>query len=354
MKPSSLLLNNKSFSYEQIRNGKYKTSTLFEECTLLFCHQWLNGQEVFEQKTSGSTGKPKLIKISRPQMKLSAQLTIGALGLQANDTALVCIDTAYIGGKMMLVRAFEHNLNLIINEPLSNPLENITVPIDFIAMVPMQFENSLNNHPKKIANCKAIIIGGAPINHSLAEKIALLKTPIFSTYGMTETVSHIALKRLSHPREKHFTTLDDVKIATNNHEQLIINGAITNHKELLTNDRVTLLSPTTFNWLGRIDNVVNSGGVKIQLEEVESLIEIYFNKINLNSRFFLYGVSDSYLGQKLVLCIESKNIIIPANTINSPSIGINKLSCPKDIIYIKKFIDTSSGKIDRTESYKNR
>ncbi len=354
MKPSSLLLNNKSFSYKQIRSGEYETSSPFEERTLLFCRQWLNEQEVFEQHTSGSTGKPKLIKINRAQMVFSAKQTVDALKLSPSDTALVCIDTAYIGGKMMLVRGFEHKLQLIINEPLSNPLENITVPVDFIAMVPMQFENSLNNHPEKIDNCKAIIIGGASINNSLAKQITQLKTPIYSTYGMTETVSHIALKRLSSPSGDCFKTLGDITIDVTGEEQLIINGAITNYQDLITNDIVKIVSSTEFKWIGRSDNVVNSGGIKIQLEEVESLIEIYFNKINLINRFFLYGIPDSYLGQKLVLCIETNNITIPANTINFPSMGLNKLSCPKDIIYIKQFIETTSRKVDRAESYKLR
>ncbi|MCF6359310.1 MAG: AMP-binding protein [Cyclobacteriaceae bacterium] len=354
MTPASLLLNNKLFSYEQLRSGKYESSTPFEEHTLLFCKQWLNGQEVFEQKTSGSTGKPKTIKITRAQMQLSARLTVEALSLKTNDVALVCIDTAFIGGKMMLVRGFEHKLQLIIKEPSSNPLEPIKDPIDFIAMVPIQFENSLLNHQKKVVSCKAIIIGGAAINHSLAEKIAQLKTPIYSTYGMTETVSHVALKRLSNPIDHYFTTLGDVKIEINSQEQLMINGAITNHQNLITNDRVELISSTEFRWLGRNDNVVNSGGIKIQLEEVENQIERYFESKNIKNRFFLYGIPDDYLGTKLILCVETNNIIMPMDSINFLSMGINKLSRPKDIIYINQFIETKSGKINRTESYKNR
>ena len=354
MKPSSLLLNNKLFSYELIKSGKYEASTPFEKSTLLFCQQWLNGQQVFEQKTSGSTGKPKLIKITRAQMKASAKQTVEALGLKANNVVFVCINTAYIGGKMMLVRAFQHQLQLVVNEPTSNPLESINKPVDFIAMVPMQFENSLNNHTQKIVSCKAIIIGGASISSSLANKIALLKTPVYSTYGMTETVSHIALKRLSFPCENYYTTIGDIEISTNSKEQLIVKGAVTNNKKLVTNDRVQVVSPTTFKWLGRIDNVINSGGIKIQLEEVENQIDFYFKENNIKNRFFLYGMPDDYLGHKLVICIESNNIIIRINKLNFSSIGIDKLSCPRDIIYIKQFIETTSGKVNRTESYKNR
>jgi len=352
--PTSLILNNKLFSYEQIKSGEYSASTPFEKNTLLFCQQWFNGQEVFEQKTSGSTGTPKLIKITRAQMQLSARLTIEALSLKANGIALVCIDTAFIGGKMMLVRALEYQLQLIINEPSSNPFEHIDTPVDFIAMVPLQFENSLTDYQKKIENCKAIIIGGAPVSILLASRIAKLNTAIYSTYGMTETVSHIALKKISDSPENSFTTLGDVTISINNKGQLIINGEITNHQDLITNDRVELVSSNQFKWLGRSDNVVNSGGIKIQLEEIELKIKKYFDDNNIKIQFFLYGIPDDHLGNKLVLCIESKNIINRINEINFFSIGINKLSCPKKIVFINKFVETSSGKINRVESYTNR
>lgn len=331
----------------QIKDGEYETSTPFEESTLLFCQQWLNGQQVFEQKTSGSTGKPKLIKITREQMQLSAKQTVEALGLKANDVAFVCINTAYIGGKMMLVRAFQHQLQLVINEPTSNPLESINKPVDFIAMVPMQFENSLNNHTQKIVNCKAIIIGGASINSLLAKKIALLKTPVYSTYGMTETVSHIALKRLSIPSEKYYTTIGDIEISTNSKEQLIVKGAVTNNKKLVTNDRVQLISPTTFKWLGRTDNVVNSGGIKIQLEEVEVSIEIFFSKLRIANQFFLASKPDVYWGNRLVLFIEYPKPQNPENLLSKLKNHLTKFTCPKEVIYVPEFAKTSSGKIDK-------
>lgn len=331
----------------QIKDGEYETSTPFEKNTLLFCQQWLNGQQVFEQKTSGSTGKPKLIKITRAQMQLSAEQTVKALNLQPKNIALVCINTAYIGGKMMLVRGLEHQLQLIINEPSANPLNGLKQNFDFAAMVSMQFQNALQSNPAKIEACKAIIIGGASVNSSLAAQIVNLKTPVYSTYGMTETVSHIALKQLSFPSKKYYTTIGDIDISTNNKEQLILKGAITNNRVLVTNDRVQILSPTTFKWLGRIDNVINSGGIKIQLEEVEVSIELLFNKLKITNQFFLAAKPDAYWGSKLVLFIEFPKPLSSENLLPKLKKHLTKFTCPKEIIYVPKFTKTSSGKIDK-------
>lgn len=355
MYSSQLLLNNKIYSYNKIISGEYSFSSSFEERTLLFCQQWLNGQTKFEQKTSGSTGKPKLIKITRAQMVISAKQTIKALDLKANDVALVCVDPAYIAGKMMLVRAFEFRMQIVIIEPSSNPLTGVKKPFHFAAMVPMQFENVINNIEtrKKLANCKAIIIGGAAVSIPLATQIEKIKCPVFATYGMTETISHIALKRLSSPQEDYYTTIGDVEIKTNSKEQLIIKGAITNNKELITNDRVQLISPTTFKWLGRIDNVINSGGIKIQLENVEISIGLLFNNLMIDNPFFIAKKSDAYLGDLIVLYIESK---IPLTSFNIPyelKKYLDKFSIPKEIIYVPNFSKTNSGKINKPHIIKN-
>ncbi|MCF6353128.1 MAG: AMP-binding protein, partial [Cyclobacteriaceae bacterium] len=329
------------------RTGDYSTTTNFEANTLTFCKQWLTNQKAFEQLTSGSTGKPKTIKITRAQMQLSARLTIEALSLKANDVALVCIDTAYIGGKMMLVRGLEHQLQLIINEPSANPLDGLKQDFDFAAMVPMQFQHALQSSSARINACKAIIIGGASVSDLLAAQITNLKTAIYSTYGMTETVSHIALKRLSSPSQNYYTTIGSIDIYTNNKEQLILKGAITNNKELITNDRAQILSPTTFKWLGRVDNVINSGGVKIQLETVEASIELLFNKLHITNQFFLASKPDAYWGNKLILFIEYPKLLPPETLLSKLKKHLAKFTCPKEIIYVPKFAKTSSGKIDK-------
>ncbi len=349
MNPSILLLNNKPFSYEHIKAGDYNASSPFEEHTLSFCKQWLSGQTEFEQETSGSTGKPKLIKITRAQMQISAEQTVSALNLKANDTALVCVNPAFIAGKMMLVRAFEHQLKIIIVAPSLNPLEKVKVPFHFAAMIPAQIAHTLKNKStkQKLKNCKAILVGGAPVSSQLATEISKLHTPIYATYGMTETVSHIALKRLSIPNEDHFTAIGDVKLQTNNQKQLLIKGSITNNKELITNDRVKLLSSSTFKWLGRIGNVVNSGGIKIQLEEVEESITLIFSQLGVENRFFLAKKVDKTWGEVIILYIENNPQLSTTNLLATLKNNLKKYTCPKEVIYVRKFNETSTGKINK-------
>lgn len=356
MKPTSLELNNKSYSYEQIKNGSYKPSSSFEERTLLFCQEWLNGKDQFEQKTSGSTGKPKAIHINRKMMTVSASQTVKALKLKSNDVALVCVDPAYIAGKMMLVRAFEHDMQIIIVEPSANPVEKVDKQFHFIAMVPLQLQNVLNNTDTldKLNGCKAVLVGGAPVSAHLSSQLAILEIPVFGTYGMTETVSHIALKRLSAPPEKFYTVIGDSKLRVNKNDQLVIKGSITNNKDVVTNDRVQLLTPTTFIWLGRTDNVINSGGVKIQIEEVEASISLLFERMEINNRFFLDAVKDEALGQKLILLVEGHEHDVPSNLMEKLKLELEKFECPRDIILVPEFDETSTGKIDRRSSIEKR
>lgn len=352
MTTNTLLLNGKEYTYEAIKKENYKTSSPFEKSALEFCKEWLNGKQEFIQKTSGSTGIPKTIKIHRDLMIISAKQTVKALKLKANDVALVCVDPAYIAGKMMLVRSFEHNLKIIIVEPSSNPLEQVNQPFHFVAMVPLQLQNVLNNSDTlyKLNKCKAVLVGGAPVSAHLSSQLAILEIPVFSAYGMTETVSHIALKRLSRLQENFYTVIGDTILNVNKEDELIINGSLTDNKELKTNDRVKLLSPTTFVWLGRTDNVINSGGVKIQLERVESSISLLFERLELQNRFFLEATKDETLGQKLILFIEGHENNIPDNLMNKLKMQLEKYQCPREIVYVTEFNETSTGKIDRRAS----
>lgn len=352
MATNTLLLNGKEFSYDEIKKGAYKTSSPFEDRTLKFCEEWFNGKEEFEQKTSGSTGAPKTIKIHRDHMIISARQTVKAVKLKANDVALVCVDPAYIAGKMMLVRSFEHNLKVIIVEPSSNPVEQVDQPFHFVAMVPLQIQNALNSTTgaDKLSHCKAILVGGAPVSAHLASTLSLLEIPVYGTYGMTETVSHIALKRLSRPTEKFYTVIGDTKLKVNENEELIINGSLTGNKELITNDRIKLLSPTTFIWLGRTDNVINSGGVKIQIEQVEASISLLFERLDFKNRFFLDAIKDDILGQKLILFVEGNENETPGNLMEKLKMQLEKYECPREIVYVPEFGETSTGKIDRRAS----
>ncbi len=194
--------NQQQFSFDEILNFQEVTTQSYLSQTLQFCKDWLLGKETFRILTSGSTGAPKPIEISRKQMLASAKATAKALDLQAGDTALVCLNTNYIAGKMMLVRGLEIGMNMIVVEPSSAPFTTINTQfptINFYAFVPLQLLTLLKNdiHIGTLNRAKAIIIGGAAVDKALENRLQAISAPIYATYGMTETVSHIALKRLN-------------------------------------------------------------------------------------------------------------------------------------------------------------
>jgi len=319
--------------------------------SIRFYNQWVEGASQFELTTSGSTGPSKSIIISRKQMEISAQQTIDALQLFKGDKLLVCINTAFIGGKMMLVRGLMNDMPLYITEPSSNPLKDLTHHFDFIAVVPLQMQTMLEeNEFLKLNKMKAIIVGGAAINQTLLKEIEKLKVPIYATYGMTETVSHIALKRLNGDhKSNYFKTIGDISIKCDSRNCLIIRGSVTNNEEIITNDVVNIIGETKFELVGRFDNIINSGGIKVMPEKVEEMIEILFNQLNIKNRFFITGLPDSKLGECVSLIVEG----VEFNTSELKqkiSHTLDKYHQPKSISFINRFAETSTGKINRKET----
>ncbi len=312
---------------------------------------WQSTQQEFTIQTSGSTGKPKLIKITRKQMLVSIENTKNAFGLKKDDTALVCINSAYIGGMMMLARSLEIGMEMTVVEPTANPFEEIETDknFNFIALVPLQLEAILNSsHAHRLNNCKAIIIGGAAVSNWLLDKLQQVTAPIYATYGMTETVSHIALKRLNGEKKADvFTAFDNILLSQDDRGCLVIQGAITNHEKIITNDKVELLNDKQFNLLGRIDHVINSGGVKIQIEQLESKVAAIFKKNNLFSPFFITSKSDTKLGEKVVLCMESKKVLDTDKILSFLKLSLDKFEVPKEIITLSQFERTETGKVRR-------
>jgi o-succinylbenzoate---CoA ligase len=265
---------------------------------------------------------------------------------------LVCLNVEYIAGMMMLVRGMVLGLKLTIIEPSGNPFQELENTIfDFYAFVPLQLENILNEE-KNVAilnQAKAIIVGGAAVNEVLEQKIQQLNVPTFSTYGMTETVSHIAIRRLNgENKSEHFKVLESVKIGLDDRNCLNIISESSNNKLVQTNDIVEIVSKKEFRLIGRFDNIINSGGVKIQLEKVEKAIEKEIQIFN-PKRYFAYGIPDEKLGQKLVLVVETdifdeklKEVFLSKIKLILP-----KYEIPKEIIFIKSFQETPTGKIDK-------
>ncbi|SFI98136.1 O-succinylbenzoic acid--CoA ligase [Kaistella treverensis] len=319
--------------------------TDFEKKVLAFISEWFSASETVKVQTSGSTGAPKIFDIEKVKMRNSAKMTCDILGLQKGDSALLCLPVEYISGKMMVVRAIERDLILTVKSPSAAPLEDVIEQIDFCALSPLQVENSL----QKLHFFQNIIIGGASVSETLKNKIhnALSSTEIenapkiFETYGMSETLSHIALKEISPVPEAFFSVLPGVEISTDDRNCLQIFAPNLNSELLTTNDLVEIKNETGFRFLGRIDHVINSGGLKIYPEELEALVK----KILPQELIFL-GIPDEVLGQKLVLVIEGaedetqKSLL---RTVNFPT----KNHQPKEIIFLKEFPRIPNGKIDR-------
>lgn len=300
-----------------------------------FLLDWFDENNFVTVKTSGTTGKPKQIAIAKEAMVNSALATGDFFKLQPGNTALLCMSVQYIAGKMMLVRALILGLELDVVAPSSSPLENCNKKYDFVAMVPMQVENSITN----LNSVKTIIIGGAKLNYTLKEKLKSVSTLVYETYGMTETITHIAAKSV---HDDFFTVLPNVQIQQDDRKCLVINAHKISNSEIVTNDIVQILSNTTFKWLGRFDNVINSGGVKLSPEEIEEKLQ---NKIK--QRFFIASKEDDVLGQKVILIVESEKEIALENSVFK---DLEKFERPKEIYFTAKFVETETNKINRIKT----
>lgn len=271
-----------------------------------FLKEWNNGSPYVEVQTSGSTGVPKRMKVEKRRMLNSARITCDFLGLKQGDTALLCMSTAYIAGKMMVVRAIERGLQLISVEPSGHPLkttqEGLPPCIDFAAMVPLQVYNSLQvpEERERLRNIRHLIIGGGAIDAQLEEALKDFPHAVWSTYGMTETLSHIALRRLNGPMASQwYVPFDGVTLSASEDGCLVIDAPAVHDGLLVTNDMVELRDDGSFRVLGRKDNVVCSGGIKIQMEEVERLLQPH-----LSIPYMITRAKDERLGEAVALLME--------------------------------------------------
>ena len=298
-----------------------------------FISDWYSPDDEMVLQTSGSTGKPKSISVKKEWMKNSAHLTGKTFGLTEGDSALLCMPMKYIAGKMMVIRALELGLDLTVVEPSSHPLKGLEATIDFVAMVPLQLENSINQLDK----IKTLIVGGGQVNPQLVEKLKTLSTQVYETYGMTETLTHVAIRSLNGPNKSDaFQALDGVHFEKDVRECLIIHAPALNSNPVVTNDLIELMDGSSFSWLGRHDNVINSGGIKI----IPEVVEVKLASIIPNKRFFLAGMPDELLGEKVVLVVEGDKFDISLDV-------LDKFEKPRKIVFIKKFEVTNSDKIHR-------
>ncbi len=296
--------------------------------------QWFDDNDYVILMTSGTTGDPKPIQLSKAGMIASAKATAKFFKLKKGDSALLCLPTRYIAGKMMFIRALVTGLELDYVSPTSNPLIKITKTYDFVPMVPLQVQNSID----KLHQIKTLIVGGAKLSESIKEKITPTTTQIYETYGMTETITHIAAKKID---EDYFEVLPHANISVDSRGCLQIDVPSVSKEQIVTNDLVTLKDERHFKWLGRIDNVINSGGIKLFPELIEEKLSHY-----IPYRFFVIGKEDETLGNKLVLVIESE----PYQLVKEAFDSLDNYEKPKEIQFVNKFKETPTGKILRREN----
>lgn len=338
--PEKIRINGRWYSGNNYRQFAAALDEPWRTAIVYFLDDWYNAETYIEVQTSGSTGEPKTIRLSKEHMLNSAAMTCQFFGLNAGSKALLCLPADYIAGKMMIVRAFVSSMDLIAVQPVASPFQHLKEPIDFVAVTPYQFVNSYQSIQE--TPIKKMIIGGSQVSLRLQKMMEELETEIYETYGMTETCSHIALRKLNGENaSEYFETLPGVKIALDNRNCLTIKAPSLSHSELITNDVVEMKDATHFKWLGRFDNVINSGGIKIFPEQIEKKLEPYIDR-----RFFIGAAPNEVFGQKVILVIEGENYE-PAQMekLLNQTKALNKYEKPKDIIFIKEFDISTSGKI---------
>lgn len=304
--------------------------------------QWQSLQAKYEVKTSGSTGTPKPITLLREQLEASAKRSNAFFGLDERARVFMCLSPYTIGGKMMLIRAMVGNYEIDITEASGNPEEYIPddVHYSFVSLVPYQIKRMLDESPEKLEQFDQVLLGGMGLSHELEQKLSLIKPAVYIGFGMTETVSHIAMRKMGNPV---YEALDGVELQSEA-DCLVVSDSKLGISHMATNDQIQFHGPNRFEWLGRADFAINSGGIKIHPETLEQVIDPY-----LPVPFIIGGVSDPSFGEMCVLIVEEvipKTDFSRIQTIVQEHFG--KYAIPKkQVVYL--ILKTASGKIRRKE-----
>lgn len=331
---SAFQLNGRSFSSV---DELITFATTLSEDIGQFMKDWFSDSDNISIRTSGSTGKPKQIVLRKEHMLNSAKTTGQFFELTQDTKALLCLPIQYIAGKMMVVRSLCLGWHLDVAIASVDPLKEVNQTYDFSAMIPMQVKNSLG----KLSGVKKLIVGGGEVDTDLLEKIQNVSTQIFATYGMTETCTHIAVRQLNHGLWSHFKVLPGIGISQDERNCLIISAPKVAASDLITNDIIEMRGQTEFIWKGRYDNVINSGGIKLHPEEIERKLGRFVKR-----RFFVSGIKDNLLGEKLVLVIEGENYELSDQVFQS----LTKYEIPKEVHFVKAFVETETQKVQRKKT----
>lgn len=308
-----------------------------------FLHAWQQDLS-FDFQSSGSTGAPKKIQFTKAQLITSATASIKALQLDQHTKALVCLPLTSVGGLLQLARALLANFELYIDLPSSRPLQNFDPSINFISMVPTQLQQSLEHEALKLSRIENILIGGAPLEASLIERCRAQQIALIQSYGMTETLSHVALRHVGHEVSEVFKAIEGVHFEQAQNCLTIHYPALLD-APLYTNDLVNLIDKEHFEWIGRADFAINSGGMKIIPEQLEKTLSTV-----LSHPFFVTAVPDEKWGSVVGLVMEGEAVDLG---LDWNSLGLTAAAIPKKIAFISRFQRTQTLKIKRQETLAN-
>lgn len=356
---SSIIVQQQSFSFDAIRQHGKKLldgQQTFEQSFELV-QQWMNGNSSFTFHTSGSTGIPKPIILHRTQLEASARATIKALSLQPSEHILVCMNTGFIGGAMLLIRGLILGATITLQEPDSNPLQHIGQrhPYTFASFTPLQlFPLLQNKHHERnmLSQFKQVLIGGAMVLAELENILGDLPVKCYQTYGMTETVSHIALKQIG--KDKSYKILDGIRFQTDARGCIAICGEVTENQWIQTNDVIESVDKNHFNLLGRADDVINSGGIKVWPQKVEEHLRIVFKSLAIPfTNICVTKKSDQLLGEKVIALIETNLNELDWELVKTTLTPmLHKYEIPKNVYLLPQFRYTPSGKINKVDTLK--
>ena len=339
------LLNGYQYNIEGLKQVAYsfiKEGDLYEKYMGEFLMDWLDTSDSIYLKTSGTTATPKRMLFKKQSLVNSALGTGDFFDISVGDSALHCLPANFIAGKMMMIRAMILGLSLELVSPARNPFHRNTKSYDFVAMTPMQAYHSLNN----MDQVKKLIVGGAYVSVSLQNELIKRRVDAFETYGMTETLSHIAVRSMYDPPSE-FKCLPNITIGQDSRGCLIVDALKIGVKNLITNDEVELLNSNRFRLIGRVDHVINSGGIKIHPEQLERKLSE-----TLSLHYFIGSLPDQELGKKVILAVREDEKIdeeLLITTIRKME-TLTKAERPKSLLFFKEFFQTHSGKIIREKT----
>lgn len=346
--PKKISLNGYEYTPQTIANFTKTATNEKEKCffqeVVDFLHDWFADAPTITVQTSGSTGTPKPLRVEKTHMKNSAKMTCSYFNITSSTQMLLCMPVCYIAGKMMLVRALVSGCSLWVVTPSGRPFEHCAQMVDFVALVPMQVYNSLQHEidRERLASVSQVLIGGGAIDNGLAAELDNFRNNFYSSYGMTETVSHIALRIVNGSQKGDwYTPLPEVFLSLSPYNTLCIDAPLVCSTQLQTNDIVEMKPDGRFKIVGRLDNVINSGGVKLQIEEMEQKIAHL-----ISAPYAITYRTDARLGQAVVLLVATRQVAdIPS--METLSVNLLPYELPLNTYMIEELPLTETKKVKR-------